>query len=154
MDLNDLVVDINYQEKFTEDERFALWNKYQIHWETKFIIPIWLLSNYIIKICYVDVKKPSDEFGHGQRILNASLKKDTLSKGFGKAGKEKRIRTFEHQKIIVVYGWDTYKNELVPRIRYEVEKKQLSIMGGKVYIPRDFYQKIDEWLEDFGYERW
>lgn len=43
----ELVKEIDYQDRFTYEERVDLFNKYQIHTSTKYFNPIMVLSEYL-----------------------------------------------------------------------------------------------------------
>ena len=74
MNLLELVKDIDYQKRFSYEQRAFLFNEYQIPTNTKFLVPIWELAQYIVSIDSYN-KKSFSCFGHGQTILNKDLGK-------------------------------------------------------------------------------
>ena len=71
MNLLELVEDVDYQQKYTYEQRVDLFNKYGYSTATKFFLPIWGLGQYVQELCELNKKygKGYNEFGHGQRVL-------------------------------------------------------------------------------------
>lgn len=159
MDLQELIVDINYQQKYDYEKRVDLFNKYQISPSSKFFVPIWELGQFIISNNMPNKNSFVFSFGHGQNILNNSLDRDVADKkelriGLTSTGKSIMIRRYiADAKSIPTFG--KYRNA----IRFDLNTKTISLCSGltefgSYQVARDLYQKIDEWLVDFGYETW
>ena len=156
MDLKLLVNDIDYQVTFTYEQRADLFNKYTIPTNTKFLVPIWELAQYIVSLDKFNTKTFSS-FGHGQNILNKDLSKKIEDKRELRIGLNDdtiTIRTIDNDaKNIGTYG--RYRNMLI----FDLSSKTIKISRrivhfGSYEIVRDLYSKIDEWLVDFGFEKW
>lgn len=156
MDLKKLICDADYQQAYTYEQRARLFNKYQIPTNTKFLVPIWELAQFIISLEKINTKTFSG-FGHGQTILNRELSSNIDVK------KELRIGVRNERIVIRMYvpnakeipTYGKYRNALT----FELKTKTICISRsiihvGSYEIVRDLYSKIDEWLNDFGYENW
>jgi len=67
--MKNLIIDIDYQEKYDYEKRVDLFNKYGISVSEKFFVPIWGLSNYIASLCGILSKNYYPSYGHGQTVL-------------------------------------------------------------------------------------
>lgn len=158
MNLLDLVVDIDYQQKYTYEQRVDLFNKYGLSTATKFFVPIWGLAQYIEDLCLQIPKKYYREFGHGQQVLNSNLFKQSSEKP---EIDRRRIRVRPNGRIDI--------HTCIPNIEETTlegkMRRVLSFNGNILYmnnyghlsmcrIPRNLYELIDQWLIDFGYDRW
>ena len=95
MDLLKLVQDIDYQKRFDYNQRALLFNEYQIPTNTKFLVPIWELAQYIVSLDSHN-KKNFSSFGHGQTILNKDLNKKIVD------NKELRIGISYDKTLITI----------------------------------------------------
>lgn len=151
-----LIEDIDYQSKYTYEQRADLFNKYQIPTNTKFLVPIWELAQFIVTLGNYN-KKTFSGYGHGQNILNKDLKKNIED------NKELRIELSQNYITIRAIDNNAKKVGRYGRFRnmviFNLENSTVKIARrvlflGSYEIPRDLYQKIDEWLIDFGYNKW
>ena len=159
MDLTKLITDVDYQVEYNYEKRVDLFNKYKISPASKFFVPIWELAQFIISNNMPNKNSFVFSFGHGQNILNNSLDKDVENKkelriGLTPTGKSIVIRRYVSEaKSIPTYG--KYRNAL----RFDLNSRTISLCNellhsGSYQISRDLYEKIDEWLIDFGFEKW
>lgn len=153
--MKELIIDIDYQKKYSYEKRVDLFNKYGISVSENFFVPIWGLSNYITDLCGIMPKKFYPSFGHGQTVLS---KIDTTSD-------KSRIKTYEKNENIVDIFYhfpNVERNEkygnLRKVIRFHIKEKTISINNYTYLdlckVPRDLYQKIDEWLNDFEFNNY
>jgi len=160
MNLVNLVEDINYQDKYDYEKRVDLFNKYGISAATTFFVPIWGLSQFIQNICHMG-RGGYCEFGHGQRILNSSLK-ETSQQLPDKNKVDTRRIVLKGNIIEIWIGVPNIESHPLIGTRRQIIRfspsgsLKLNNYGflNMVYIPRNLYEKIDEWLIDFGYEKW
>ena len=159
MNLNDLVVDLDYQAHYSYDKRCELFNKYGISTAMGFFVPIWGLSMFIRNTCLRGYQNSKDvSFGHGQRVVDSTLIEKT------RAEKYPRIKTYEHGHRIDINIYFNniekceHRGSMRRIINYNIKEKTISINNygflDMCYVPRDLYEKIDEWLVDFGFEKW
>lgn len=158
MDLTKLMCDVDYQKAYTYDQRADLFNKYQIPTSNKFLVPIWELSQFIIST-NKNNSKNFDSFGHGQNVLNRNLTKDISNND------NIRIKYVESSKRIIIrnYHANEKTHPIIKKYRtaiiFDLDSRTLEftkwvLMFGNFQIDRDMYDKIDQWLIDFGYEKW
>jgi hypothetical protein len=151
--MKNLIIDIEYQKNYSYEKRVDLFNKYGVSVSEKFFVPIWGLSNYITSLCGILSKNYYPSYGHGQTVLQNIVT----------TGEKVRIKTFEqNENIIDIYfsfpniERDQKLGSLRKVIRFHLKDKTVSLNNyghlNICKIPRDFYQKIDEWLVDFGFE--
>ena len=159
MDLKELIIDIDYQKHYSYDKRIDLFNKYQISPSSKFFVPIWELAQFIIGSNMANKKVYFFAFGHGQNILNRSLNKNIADKkelriSLSNTGRSLIIRRYvPDAKELPTYG--KYRNAII----FNLEDKCISVCGsilevGQFKINRDLYDLIDQWLVDFGFNKW
>jgi len=165
MNLLELVEDVDYQEKYTYEQRVDLFNKYGYSTATKFFIPIWGLAQFIQELTGIGASysKGYSEFGHGQSILNSKFSDSVKEKSIEGKVDNRRIRVLNDKRIdIYTRQYDVVedaKNGNKRRIiSFWVESKKLYLNNygylNMCSIPRNLYDKIDEWLVDFGYKKW
>jgi hypothetical protein len=151
--MKNLIIDIDYQKQYDYEKRVDLFNKYGISVSEKFFVPIWGLANYITSLCGILSKDYYPSYGHGQSVLSNI---DTKSE-------KSRIKTWEQNDNLIdifyhfpnVERHEKYGN-LRKVIRFNIKEKTISLNNhghlSVCKIPRNLYQKIDEWLFDFGFE--
>lgn len=154
-DMTKLVIDLDYQHRFDYEKRVDLFNKYQIPTNTKYFVPIWELSQFLMK----EQGKYFGYFGHGQTILNTKFENEVVNHkimriGINKDGKSIVIRKYFHGvKEVPTLG--KYRNML----RFDLTNRTISVTKFLIesYLfsfDRDLYDRIDEWLIDFGFNKW
>lgn len=151
--LRDLLIDIDYQEKFTYEQRVDYFNKYGYSTAMLFFTPAYHLSNYIISFLGYS---PDNRwgFGHGKCILDTKLL-ETATDYIGKPTsyfQYKQMSTQEYLKS----GTAFYTGRSKTSIKYwlkDEEELVIKLVDGDFRIPRvDIYEKIEEWLKDFKYK--
>lgn len=181
--LRNLVVDLDYQQHYDYEKRVDLFNKYGISTSEKFFVPIWYLAQFVgqqVGIGSANISQSSiynkdttyrlgyNNFSHGQRVLNLTLVEQCEKAAQDKNNEiekwQKRIKLFKHRVDISMY----YYNLEEPRLRPTMSFSKDGVVSfkthnpvsyndssaGKIYIPRNLYQLIDDWLIDFGFGKW
>lgn len=155
MDLVELIKDIDYQNQYSYERRVELFNKYQISVSEKFFVPIWGLSQYVLELTGYTYEKYYPSYGHGQRILDTNLI-DKCS------DRKNRIWYTNNQIFIKRYVANVISEPEMGTLRnvmkFNLTDKTISVFSFDMKfcyrIPRNLYDKIDEWLVDFGFDKW
>lgn len=167
MNLLDLVLDVDYQKSYSYEKRVDLFNKYGISTAMKFLVPIWGLSEYILEhVHHFDYYSSSGErfweYGHGQQLLQIDLYEKLRKAPVEGAIDTRRIRPYT-KKIDIwrhIKGIEPHPTRGTMRkvISFSNEDKTLSVNNyhylSMCTIPRDIYDRIDQWLIDFGFSKW
>lgn len=159
MDLLKLVEPVDYVKQYSYEQRVDHFNKYKITPVAKNWIPIWELAQFIINMNMQNKNSYVFPYGHQQNILENSADRGIEDKNEQRivvtnTGKSIIIKRYVKEEISMPkYG--KYRNA----IRFDLEPKTISIFpslanAGVFQISRGIYEKIDEWLMDFGYEYW
>jgi len=161
MDLSKLIIDIDYQKEYDYEKRVDLFNKYGVSVSEKFFVPMWALANYITSLCGIMTKTHYPQYGHGQNVLYEINTVELEN------GSVPRIKTHGVNKSIIdihFYIPNLPECKFYGRrrkvLRFNLKNKTINVNNycnsnsSSCCIPRNLYEKIDEWLVDFGYEKW
>lgn len=165
MDLSELAKEINYSEEYSEDIKIDLFNKYAIPRHQEFINPLFELTKVLVdkrsysKSVYTDSEH--EHFNNGK--YSCYSHSGAVASAFNeniKLNKANEINITPNGNIIVNgYNRTTQKHEKL--IRFTVDKRiiiyklALNSFNESFEIPRkNLYDVVDEFLIDFGYEKW
>lgn len=148
----ELVQEIDYQARFTYEERVDLFNKYQIYTSIKFFNPIMVLSEYLFVRPYQYNPFRCYGMSHSGAVQTA------FNKDF-KEGKSKYISHTANTKL-----FDLYKvfhvvynpTRFVEKVNFRVKDDDISIILTNLdrFVVKKgecMYDKCNEFLRDFKY---
>lgn len=163
MDLKLLIEEINYQEKYTYEQRVDFFNKYHISQTQKFFNPIYELAKFIVgdrgpaKKYYINQNDPDQGFynacySHSGAVASSFNKTTDRSQ----TNKEASVRVTDDKIGIYAYMSSVQGGRILKPFLWFHDDKTISITDHchGVKIKRDLYNLIDQWLIDFGYEKW
>ena len=166
----DLIKDRLYQEEYNQDERYYLFNKYQINSIEPFFMPIHYLSAFILSHFGKGTFEMKYSYGHGQSILNnffhLNAQKTELKSQIIQGGEkynqaipsvykdflDKEFLSFipkQHHGFIRVRFWFKKDKSLSFKERFTIT---IDCKNGSLNVPKtDVYPLIEEWLKDFKF---
>lgn len=159
---NSLVEEFDYQTKFSYEKRVDLFNKYSISTSQKFFNPIFELAAFIInpRILY-DSQFDKTEPKYCPNIPKCYSHSGAVATSFNSDVKENKSNHVKiHKNGVYLYRYYRDKEEYRSYFTFNNESKTFTIKNvdffndASIRIERDIYSKIDEWLIDFGYEKW
>lgn len=149
--LNELVVELDYQSHFSYEKRTELFNKYGISTSQCFFNPIMELATFATEMSTYKYRSNLRIGGYSHSGAVAS----SFNESF-KNGDKKNDYVKIYPNGIHIYKYNRVKQTFEALVSF-MNNKTVQIKQMPSYslvIERDFYDKIDEWLIDFGYEKW
>lgn len=163
--LVDLIKEINYQEAYSYDKRVDLFNKYFIPTSMNFFNPIYELAKFIIdrRSYYKSDTSDYQSFNNGTYSCysHSGAVASSFNKNFNKNHKENKslVKIYPNGRIgiLAYFRKDTvdieYESKLI--LMFNTDKTiSIKYNTSDIKIPRNLYDLIDEWLVDFGYNKW
>lgn len=159
-DLTSMIVEVDYQQRYTYEERCEFFNKWGVSTATKFFNPIMALCS-LIEITFLEGCR--DEFkkyelcrygmSHSGAVMSSFNKKFVTDEvehiKFREFGE--KISCVEFFKYQSGGGERTFKKKIIIIIKEDIAIKFLNV---ELTIRRDFdikviYDKVDEFINDF-----
>lgn len=159
MNLKDLIKEINYQEAYSYDRRVDLFNKYAISTAQKAFNPIYELAKFIIDKRTILNVSYKEEPITSQGLYTPYSHSGALLSTFNEEVKQDKssfVKHFEDKGTIYIYGYSGAERKHIPILIFNEKDKTITIKRISLgfIISRNLYDQIDEWLIDFGYEKW
>jgi hypothetical protein len=154
-----LIKEIDYQETYSYEKRVDLFNKYCIPTHLKFFNPIYELAKFILDRRSYYKSEHSDYESFGKGSYSCYSHSGNVMSSFNKDFSEKKSETVKVSinGNITIYGYDRNTSKHLPVLRFNTSKT-IAILynhfSNGINIPRNLYDLIDEWLVDFGYNKW
>lgn len=151
MDLRELIKEVNYQDSYNYDKRVFLFNKYGISAGQEFFNPIYELTKFIL----------NDSNGNEYSMYSHSAYVASCFNDKIKTKNHENIKVFDNGVIQIFryirYRTDKDKTHTV-LMTYFPNGKTVKIFPTEyergINVRRGLYESIDEWLVDFGFEKW
>ena len=164
LNLSDLLVDIDYQNYFSYEERVDIFNKYGYSTAMRFFTPIYHLTWFIFNQIGCN-EETTYGYGHGKTILDTTLleraKKFLPDSTFKyklinpnkeylyfRYLRERNIKTTDGDYVSLDSGVHLWNNKTLPT----KDSLSIKIQSYSQNIQRvDIYALVDEWLRYFKY---
>lgn len=161
MDLKDLVKEIDYQKEYSYEKRVDLMNKYAISTSQKYFNLIYELGKFIVGDRRISEHSSNEHnIFYGQHNSCYSHTGAVMS-GFNNQShsiKNHQATVRVHNSSIILYTrvYVSGESKLKPFLSFDLDSRTFSIKeaANSVRIRRCIYDEIDEWLIDFGFEKW
>lgn len=161
MDLKILVKEIDYQKEYSYEKRVDLMNKYAISTSQKYFNLIYELGKFIVgdrRISKSSYKEDNIFYGRHNSCYShtGAVMSRFNNQSYNLKNHQATVRIDGNSILLYTTVYDSKLTKLKPFLSFDLEFKTFSIRdgAGSVKIRREVYREIDNWLVDFGFEKW